>query len=138
MTTSTDRTDTLITVVSVLLSVFVLAEVNYPFLTPQSQLAVFGGLGLVLMEAAMARRTVVATSVGGVPEIVKHDKTGILVQPNNVEALASALISLFSNHRRRSRMASTAGKYARRVFDLNVMQDATTALYSELLDRRPA
>lgn len=96
------------------------------------------GLGLVLMEAAMARRTVVATSVGGVPEIVKHGKTGILVPPDNVEALASALISLFSNHRRRSRMASTAGKYARRVFDLNVMQDATTALYSELLDRRPA
>ena len=90
------------------------------------------------MEAAMARRTVVATSVGGVPEIVKHGKTGILVPPDNVEALASALISLFSNHRRRSRMASTAGKYARRVFDLNVMQDATTALYSELLDRRPA
>jgi TRAP transporter 4TM/12TM fusion protein len=42
-------TDALITVLSVLLSLFVLSEVNYPFLTPQSQLAVFGGLGLVLV-----------------------------------------------------------------------------------------
>jgi len=51
MTTSqhNNATDTLITAVSVLLSLFILSEVNYPFLTPQSQLAVFGGLGLVLV-----------------------------------------------------------------------------------------
>ena len=49
MTKSPDSTDAPIAVASVLLSVFVLAEVNYPFLTPQSQLAVFGGLGLVLI-----------------------------------------------------------------------------------------
>ena len=91
------------------------------------------GLGLVLMEAAMARRAVVATSVGGVPEIVRHGQTGILVPPGNVAVLASELISLFSDHDRRSRMAASAGQYARSVFDLNVMQDATTALYSELL-----
>ena len=42
-------TDTVATAVSVLLSLFVISEVNYPFLTPQSQLAVFGGLGLVLI-----------------------------------------------------------------------------------------
>ena len=48
-TTSSNRPDTPVTIVSGLLSVFVLAEVNYPFLTPHSQLAVFGGLGLVLI-----------------------------------------------------------------------------------------
>jgi len=47
--TSSDRPDTPITIVSVLLSIFVLSEVNYPFLTPHSQLAVFGGLGLMLI-----------------------------------------------------------------------------------------
>jgi TRAP transporter 4TM/12TM fusion protein len=48
-TTQPTPTDTLITAVSVALSVFVLSEINYPFLTPQSQLAVFGGLGLTLI-----------------------------------------------------------------------------------------
>ena len=47
--TSSYRTDTPLTVVSVLLCFFVLAEVNYPFLNPHSQLAIFGGLGLVLI-----------------------------------------------------------------------------------------
>jgi len=45
----TSRTDTVITTVSVLLSLFVLSEVNYPSLRPQSQLAVFGALGLALV-----------------------------------------------------------------------------------------
>ena len=50
MTTSENHTtEMLITALSVVLSLFVLSEVNYPFLTPQSQLAIFGGLGLVLI-----------------------------------------------------------------------------------------
>ena len=39
----------LVTGASVLLAIFVFAEVNYPFLTPHSQLAIFGGLGLILI-----------------------------------------------------------------------------------------
>lgn len=45
----THPTGTVVKAVSVLLSLFVLSEVNYPFLTPQSQLAIFGGLGLILI-----------------------------------------------------------------------------------------
>ena len=49
MTAPSKPTGTVITTVSVLLSLFVLSEVNYPFLTPQSQLAGFGGLGLIIV-----------------------------------------------------------------------------------------
>ena len=49
MTARSKPTGTVITTVSVLLSLFVLSEVNYPFLTPQSQLAGFGGLGLSIV-----------------------------------------------------------------------------------------
>ena len=68
MTISSEGTNAPVAVASVLLSVFVLAEVNYPFLTPQSQLAVFGGLGLVLiflqMGAAVYLRRLAALAAG--------------------------------------------------------------------------
>ena len=68
MTISSEGTNAPVAIASVLLSVFVLAEVNYPFLTPQSQLAVFGGLGLVLiflqMGAAVYLRRLAALAAG--------------------------------------------------------------------------
>ena len=68
MTISSEGTNAPVAVASVLLSVFVLAEVNYPFLTPQSQLAVFGGLGLVLIflkaGAAVHLRRLAALAAG--------------------------------------------------------------------------
>jgi len=55
------------------------------------------GLPVVLLEAMGMKRTVVATSVGGVPELITHGKTGLLVPPENPEALSSAIMSLLDN-----------------------------------------
>lgn len=91
------------------------------------------GLGLVLMEAAMAGRPVVATAVGGVPEIVKHEKTGLLVPPGDEQALASQLRALLRHPDRRVRMGLAARRHAEQAFDLNRMRETTRALYAELI-----
>ncbi len=49
------------------------------------------GLPLVVMEAMAASTPVVATAVGGVPELVEHDRTGLLVPAEDDAALAAAL-----------------------------------------------
>lgn len=49
------------------------------------------GFGLVAAEASAAGRAVVASAVGGMPEVVSHGHSGLLTQPGNVEELASAL-----------------------------------------------
>ncbi|HBX77964.1 MAG TPA: hypothetical protein DEG43_09975 [Acidimicrobiaceae bacterium] len=52
------------------------------------------GLPISIMEAMALRVPVVATAVGGVPELVVHDHTGILVAPRDVESLVAALIRI--------------------------------------------
>ena len=52
------------------------------------------GLPLALLEAAAARRCILATNVGGIPEVVTHMESGWLVPPGNVEALTNALVAL--------------------------------------------
>jgi colanic acid/amylovoran biosynthesis glycosyltransferase len=49
------------------------------------------GIPVALMEAMMSRIPVVATSISGVPELVRAGETGWLVPPENVDALADAL-----------------------------------------------
>lgn len=91
------------------------------------------GLGLVVMEAAMASRPVVATAVGGVPEIVEHNKTGLLVPQGDEQALASELTAVLLDTERRVRMGSGARRHAAQAFDLEGMRAATRALYASVI-----
>ncbi len=47
--------------------------------------------GIVLLEALACRKPVIATAVGGIPEIIEHGKNGILVEPENPEVLSTAI-----------------------------------------------
>jgi len=53
------------------------------------------GLGTSIMDAMASRLPVVATEVGGIPELVTHEKTGLLVPPKDPGALAEAILKLY-------------------------------------------
>jgi len=82
-------------------------------------------------------RPVIATSVGGLPEIVRDNQTGFLVPPRAEEALADAICRAFCD---RERLASM-GAYARRWFETERRWDQvarqTTDLYTSLLRENP-
>ncbi len=59
--------------------------------------SIFEGISLTILEAMAAELPVVATAVGGTPEIVLDDETGRLISPRNSEALADALRFLFES-----------------------------------------
>lgn len=65
--------------------------------------------GLVLIEAMRAGVAVIGTNAGGVPEIIEHEKTGLLVPPGDAAALAAAIERLARDRTLRARLA-TAGK----------------------------
>jgi glycosyltransferase involved in cell wall biosynthesis len=65
--------------------------------------------GIVLLEAAMCRRSVVATTVGGIPEVVDHGRTGLLVPYGRSSALSRSIIALLTDDNIRKKM----GEYAR-------------------------
>jgi glycosyltransferase involved in cell wall biosynthesis len=58
------------------------------------------GLGIVLLEAMAMGLPVVASNVGGIPELVLHNETGLLVQPLQFKDLAEAMIELLSDPKR--------------------------------------
>jgi glycosyltransferase involved in cell wall biosynthesis len=66
------------------------------------------GFGIVVLEAMTAGLPVVASKVGGIPEIINENETGFLVEPANPEALAQAIIKLIDDKELRVRMGDLA------------------------------
>ena len=75
------------------------------------------GFGLVFIEAFAAGRPVVATSVGGIPDIVVQGRTGLLVEPGSPDALAVAICELLDSPATADRMGQVARRWVRRKFD---------------------
>lgn len=86
------------------------------------------GLPLALLEAAANRRCIVATDVGGTPEIIVHKENGILVQPGDAKALRDALVELFDP---RTRFSLAANAFATVTRDWSIQRTADR--YLELL-----
>jgi glycosyltransferase involved in cell wall biosynthesis len=55
------------------------------------------GLPSSILEAMAMKKPVIASSVGGIPEVVKHEETGVLIPPQDSKALADAIIFLLNN-----------------------------------------
>lgn len=91
------------------------------------------GLPFVIIEAMMSGLPVVATRVGGVPELVEDGLTGVLVPPGDPKALEHALARLLSDPRLRRRMGAAGGAKALREFRLDRMISETSHLYEELV-----
>ena len=91
------------------------------------------GNPLALMEAMAAGLPVVATAVGGVPELLEDHKSGFLVAPGDWEAMGGAMIALLGNIEMRRRMAASAAQRAVEVFSATRMAQGYTELYERSL-----
>ena len=73
--------------------------------------------GLVFVEAMAADCPVVGTAVGGIPDVVIHGRTGLLVEPESPTALAAAISGLLDSPAEAGRMGALARRWVRRKFD---------------------
>lgn len=92
------------------------------------------GLPNVVLEAAVARRAIVATDVGGTNEIVTNERDGILVERGDVEALWAAIMRLARDPGLRHRLGEAAGRRAED-FSVDALVTNTAALYRRLMGR---
>ena len=91
------------------------------------------GFGLVLLEAMLAGVPAVASAVSAIPEVVAEGETGVLVPPDDPDALAQAIGALLTDTSLRSRLGTAARERARRVFSVERMARETAALYRRVL-----
>lgn len=93
--------------------------------------SIYEPIPLVILEAFAANVAVVASNVGGIPELVRHESTGLLVPPNDPEALSSAIRRLILDKDLRLKITRNARKIAER-HDWSAVAEKYLALYNEL------
>jgi glycosyltransferase involved in cell wall biosynthesis len=91
------------------------------------------GFGLALLEAMLCARPVVASAVSSVPEIVVDGETGLLVPPDDPEALAERISALLDDPVRAAALGAAGETRARTEFSVARMADRTVAVYEEAL-----
>jgi glycosyltransferase involved in cell wall biosynthesis len=93
-------------------------------------------LPTALMEAAAAGRPVVATRVGGVPEVVEDGRTGLLVPAGDPHALARALASVLADPVRAAALGDAARALARQRFGIDRQVERTIELWTRVVAGR--
>ena len=88
------------------------------------------GLPYVLLEAGQAGIPVVASSVGGVPDIIVHEKTGLLVTPGDIVEIANALQKLIDNKELREKYGSSLKDHVTSNFSIENMMEKTVEVYA--------
>ena len=83
----------------------------------------------VIKEAFYLKVPVIATNVGGIPELVVHQETGILVPPEDPEKLMIAINNLLDNEEARKNFANNAFEFINKNFSWDVLLEKYTNLY---------
>jgi glycosyltransferase involved in cell wall biosynthesis len=94
------------------------------------------GLGVVLIEALAFAKPVVASDVGGIPDVVRHGQTGLLVPPGDPRALASALASLADAPEWARGMGIAGRAHVAACFSRERIAGDLAALYEDVVARR--
>jgi glycosyltransferase involved in cell wall biosynthesis len=89
--------------------------------------------GIVALEAMAMKVPVVASRIGGLEEVVEHEKTGLLVPPGDAAALAAAILRLAENPEMRRNMGEAGRRRVEHYFGLDSTVRRVEELYVELL-----
>jgi len=93
------------------------------------------GQGVVLIEAFASRLCVVATRIGGIPEVVDTGKTGILVSSGSIDELSTTIDQLLADDKKRALLANNAYEVASQKYDWNKVSEQFHELYKDVLSR---
>ena len=98
--------------------------------------SLYEGFPNAVLEAMAAHVPVVASDVGGVSELVRHEENGLLVPPGDPSTLAEAIRTLLLNPEKARLMASSAYDRIRKEFSLEGMLNKYDELYEDLLSKK--
>lgn len=90
--------------------------------------------GRVPLESGMSRRPVVAFGTGGLPEVIRHDETGLLVEPGDLDGLVQRVAQLLASPGKRSRMGEEGRRFIAQEFNIDRAADEMEALWRAACD----
>ncbi|MCJ7497128.1 MAG: glycosyltransferase family 4 protein [candidate division Zixibacteria bacterium] len=92
--------------------------------------------GLVLAEGMALKKPIVATRVGGIPEVIQDQKTGILVLPEDPHSLASAIITLLKDRNLATRLGEKGRERVEKLFTIEKMINRIEELLDEMYQQK--
>lgn len=95
------------------------------------------GLGLTLVEALLSGSAVVGTPAGGIPEVVEHERTGLLAKDGDPVDLADQIQRLLTDEALRQRLVSEGSAYALRTYSPGVAIARFLDIYDAVADHQP-
>jgi len=95
--------------------------------------AIMEGLGVAILQAMAAGLPVIATPVGGIPEVVQDGVSGLLIPPKDPDALGQAILSILPYPDVRRHMGEEGRRIVREQFSVDRMVDRTLRVYEEVL-----
>jgi len=90
---------------------------------------------LVIIEAMAAGIPIIATNVGGIPEMIENEKTGLLIPPGDAEALLIAIHRLCESEKLRNKLRQNAAQYARAKHHPNEIAEQYEKLFDETVGK---
>ncbi len=90
------------------------------------------GLGVVFLEAIASGTCVIGTNVGGIPDIIKTNETGILVEEKNPAQLASAIIIMLKNKKLQTKLKKNALNHIKKTYSWEVVAEKFFKLYGTI------
>lgn len=93
------------------------------------------GLGIVCLEAMAARKAIIATKVGGIPEIVEDGVNGLLVESKNPQRLAESMLWLLENEKACRQMGEAGRKIVERHYTWEKVTEKYVGIYHEAIER---
>ncbi|WP_094549493.1 glycosyltransferase family 4 protein [Petroclostridium xylanilyticum] len=95
--------------------------------------SLYEGFGIAIVEAMAANKPVIATTVGGVPEIIEDGVNGLLVPPGNVEALTQSMLKLIRNQQLKQKLIENAAIKVKDMFSAEINVKKIEKIYMGVL-----
>jgi glycosyltransferase involved in cell wall biosynthesis len=95
------------------------------------------GVPQAILQALAMRKPVIGTAVGGIPEVIQHQRTGWLVSPHDPQALAEAILHVLRHRAQAAAWAQAGGELVAGRYTLEQTIDRTAAVYAAVLAVHP-
>jgi glycosyltransferase involved in cell wall biosynthesis len=103
------------------------------FIAPYTDIESIADYPVSILEAMAAGKSVIASKVGGIPEIIAHQKNGLLIRPNDPIVLADAIIYMLNNKEKTIKMGLKGAKLVSEKFKTEIVVDELERIYEEVI-----